>query len=405
MKLSGFPTARPVFKRAVCLFFAVWLILPVGASLLTPSAPAADDPAPRQVDPFYRKIYESGEKAFHEKKYGQAVRDLEIAAFGLAKDRALAGKAYLFLSLCYDIQSDRRKAEQSLAQAAQYLGPGDVERFKLGEEILVPLRRLVRNFGVTIEIPASPAPPPVGMKIESLPPVPEIPVEKKTETPPPAVKPPVKIQADPPPETIAAVAQAKPPAAKTGQSATQKPETAKDKVETPAPENRPSPPDSKADPSPKPDIKEIERRLKADPDNSGIVLDLASLYFEKSQYKEAKKMLSRFLARSSGNVRTEFYLAKSNYFLGDFRSAMNGFHSLSSPAAENSLDRETNLKIAIYKALCLFSMGQGSSAPVFFDYVTASTSREELVRLLGEESLGSRWEALAAGIGRFPPLP
>jgi tetratricopeptide (TPR) repeat protein len=344
----------------------------------------AASPAPQEVSSFYLRLYESGRKAFQEKRYRDAAGDLEIAVFGLANDRILYGKAQIYLAICFNYLAIRSKVEPALTQAARLLGPEDVKAIGFDEEVLDLLRKLVEDFLIDLEIP----PPPGPVSVEDPAPVPP-PV---TSDPPEKTGPPVVEKAAvPPPATTEPPAKAKPPAADL---------VFVQKVEEKTPPVEPAPPPNPPSKKSLPDVKPLEKRLKSEADNPILVEELVSLYFLRGEAKKAKTVLEKYLGSRPDDLAAAVSLAKANYFLKEYKTAMDGLQALSAPAVEASLDRETNLRIAIYKALCLFAMGQESSVTAYLNYVTANVGPDDLARILGGEGLSDPWAIMLARLKR-----
>jgi len=85
----------------------------VFGSFLAPLV-AQDIPAVRAdaVDPFYRNLYETGKDAFDSGDLGEAVEDLEIAAFGYLDDLPRLLECYMYLAVGhFDMKAlDKAKA-------------------------------------------------------------------------------------------------------------------------------------------------------------------------------------------------------------------------------------------------------------------------------------------------------
>jgi tetratricopeptide (TPR) repeat protein len=391
--MSGRASRRKGLRDAlaVCLLGALF-----GSTNLLRAAPGtgretgaglpgiAASPAPQEVSSFYLRLYESGRKAFREKRYRDAAGDLEIAVFGLANDKILYGKAQIYLAICFNYLAMRPKVEPALAQAARLLGPEDVKAIGFDEEVLALLRKLVEDFRIDLEIPPPPGSVPVAEPAPDPPPVTSDPPEKtgppvveKTAVPPPAAtKPPVK---------------SKPPAADL---------VFVHKVEEKKPPAEPPPLPNSPGKNSLPDVKPLEKRLKSESDNPVLVEEIVSLYFRRGEPKKAKTVLEKYLGSRPADLAAAFSLAKANYFLKEYKTAMDGLQALSTPAVEATLDRETTLRIAIYKALCLFAMGQESSVAAYLNFVTANVGPEDLARILEGEGLNDPWAVMLARLKR-----
>jgi len=76
----------------------------------------------QETDPFYRKWLETGEASYFARSYDQAVEYLEIAVFGLSRDKNLQARAYVFLALCRSALGLKEKATENLTAAATFIG-------------------------------------------------------------------------------------------------------------------------------------------------------------------------------------------------------------------------------------------------------------------------------------------
>ena len=119
-------------------------LLMVGIFLLA----AASLPA-RQTDPFYLSLIEKAQKSFLVKNYEESARDFEIAGFGLAGNKTLQAKAYVYLSLCRYYLKDMQAAERSLRQAAAIMGDEGFSSLEIYESAWPDLERLVGFFNLT----------------------------------------------------------------------------------------------------------------------------------------------------------------------------------------------------------------------------------------------------------------
>ncbi len=331
-------------------------------------------PSPQEVSSFYLQLYESGRKAFREKRFRDAASDLEIAVFGLAKDKTLYGKAQIYLAICFNYLAIRSKVEPALMQAARLLGPDDVKALGLDEEVLALLRKLVEEFRMDLELP-----PPPG----------SAPVEDVTPDPSPATPKPVEKAA--PPVSAQTAEKTAPPV----------PDLVfVQKAEESRPAAEPVPPPKKKEKEILPDIKPLERRLKSESDNPLLVEEIVNLYFKRGEPKKAKAVLEKYLETRPSDLSAVLSLARANYHLKEYKTAMDGLQALSTPAAEASLTREARLRVAIYKALCLYSMGQESSVSAYLNFVTANLGPDDLSRILEEEDLGTSWAFMLGRLKR-----
>ena len=136
---------KPVFygKRMMLIRSLAMAIL---LALFLPSARLLPSQA---IDPFYLRLFEDGEAAFVAGDHAKAVKDLEVAVFGLSADRIRAAKACIYLGLSHNALKNRDKSRQFLVRAAGLVrkeGPGS-----LGLDIasLNGYERLIEDFRIT----------------------------------------------------------------------------------------------------------------------------------------------------------------------------------------------------------------------------------------------------------------
>jgi TonB family protein len=102
----------------------------------------------QQTDPFYLETFEKAQKAFLVKNYQDAVRDFEIAVFGLTQDKILRAKACVYLGLSYYYLRDIKASEKNLREAADLLGAEGFKKLEIPEEARPDLEKLVTYFDI-----------------------------------------------------------------------------------------------------------------------------------------------------------------------------------------------------------------------------------------------------------------
>jgi TonB family protein len=116
--------------------------------------------ASAQADPFYLRLLEKAQKSFLARNYGDAARDLEIAAFGLNQDAALQAKAYFFLGLSHFYLRDSEKSANFLRQGAELLGDKDLAALGMPDSVLRDLETLLPFFDIQLASAAESINPP-----------------------------------------------------------------------------------------------------------------------------------------------------------------------------------------------------------------------------------------------------
>lgn len=118
-------------------------LLLTGVLLLATISVSAQD-----VDPFYLSLLEKAQKSFLAKNYAGAAQDFEIAAFGLAGNKTLQAKAYVYLSLSRYYLKDMQASEQSLRQAAAIIGDEGFASLEIYESAWPDLDKLIAFFNL-----------------------------------------------------------------------------------------------------------------------------------------------------------------------------------------------------------------------------------------------------------------
>jgi hypothetical protein len=113
----------------------VWVIL-IGYS----------DLACQETDAFYKNLFKRGEKSFLAKNYKEAVKELEIAVFGLYKEKELRGKAYVYLSLSHYYLKDIKKCEKYIRDAFELLGDEEIKKIELEKPARADLEKIIEYF-------------------------------------------------------------------------------------------------------------------------------------------------------------------------------------------------------------------------------------------------------------------
>jgi len=100
----------------------------------------------QETDAFYKNLFKKGEKSFLAKKYKESVKELEIAVFGLYKEKELRGKASVYLSLSHYYLKDIKKTEKYLIEAFELLGDEEIKNLELDKSARSDLEKLIKYF-------------------------------------------------------------------------------------------------------------------------------------------------------------------------------------------------------------------------------------------------------------------
>ncbi len=137
---------------------------------------AADLAAVQAIDPFYLRMFEAGEAAFVAGDHGKAVKDLEVAVFGLSADRVRSAKACVYLAVSHSALKNADKSSQFLRRAAGLIGTNDPAEMGLAAGALSAYERILGALPAAPEAKPKDAAPPVWDKPREI-------------APPPAAKP------------------------------------------------------------------------------------------------------------------------------------------------------------------------------------------------------------------------
>jgi len=102
----------------------------------------------QQIDPFYLDLLGKAQKSFIARNYTEAARQFEIAAFGLAGNKTLQAKAYVYLGLCRYYLKDMQASERSLREAGAIMGEKGFASLEIYESAWPDLDKLVTFFGL-----------------------------------------------------------------------------------------------------------------------------------------------------------------------------------------------------------------------------------------------------------------
>ena len=105
--------------------------------------------AAQAIDPFYLRLFEDGESAFLAQDYAKAVKDLEVAVFGLSADRIRAAKACIYLSLSHNALKNMDLSRLFLARAAGLVGREGPGSLGLDKAAMNGYERLVEDYRIT----------------------------------------------------------------------------------------------------------------------------------------------------------------------------------------------------------------------------------------------------------------
>lgn len=126
--------------------------------------------AGQAIDPFYLRLFEDGEAAFVAGDYAKAVKDLDVAVFGLSADRVRSARACVYLALSHSSLKNAEESRQYLRRAAGLIGKDDPSSLGLAGGAQNAYGRLLESLPPAPETPANEAAPPVWEKPRETPP-------------------------------------------------------------------------------------------------------------------------------------------------------------------------------------------------------------------------------------------
>ena len=100
----------------------------------------------QETDAFYKNLFKKGEKSFLAKDYKEAVRELEIAVFGLYEEKELRGKANVYLSLSHYYLKDMKKCEKCIREAFELLGDEGIKKLELEKPARFDLEKIIKFY-------------------------------------------------------------------------------------------------------------------------------------------------------------------------------------------------------------------------------------------------------------------
>jgi len=217
----------------------------------------------QQIDPFYTNLLQKGEQSFLAGNYKDAVKELEVANFGLHGRNDFIAKACIYLGLSHYYLKDNVKSEKYLKDAKNLLGDKGFQSVDIDDSVRAALEKLLETF-------------------------------KLAEPPPP-----LKAEQKRPPEK-------------------EKPEEKAGEVETPPLKEKTKKPIVNP-------VKELERKIKAKPKDVSLYYDLYALHIENNKQKDALKTLRNLIKKNPDEVRGYYLSGKLQYHLRKYRDAEKSF--------------------------------------------------------------------------------
>lgn len=102
--------------------------------------------AAQAIDPFYLRLFEDGEAAFVAGDHAKAIKDLEVAVFGLSADRARSARACVYLALSHSSLKNPEKSMLFMRRAVGLIGDADPGSLGLAGGALNAYERLRKKL-------------------------------------------------------------------------------------------------------------------------------------------------------------------------------------------------------------------------------------------------------------------
>jgi|GEM_PF-1823330 len=233
-------------------------MMPLFIALVLAFGPGAAG-AGQTMDPFYTGRLEAGVSLLEASLYAEALKEFEVAAFGLSSQRDLLVKAIALKGLCQSKLGDKESSLESLAAAAELAGWQGLLEIPVPEAVKADFQKLIAEARKT------PPPKTEDRKPEFAPVA--VPAEK---TPPPAEKPPPT-----------------PPAKSTA-----------------------FPPSEKPDPN---SFEGLQAAIRADPRYAAPYYGLASLQARQGDIDSARATMRDLLRNIPGELRGHLELGRYAY--------------------------------------------------------------------------------------------
>jgi len=102
----------------------------------------------QEPDPFYQKLLLQGEQSFLNKNYPQAIKELDIAVFGLYGKSPLIVKAHIYLGISYFHLKNGEESEKYLKKAYEILGETGIKSLDIHDSVREELEKLLVRFKI-----------------------------------------------------------------------------------------------------------------------------------------------------------------------------------------------------------------------------------------------------------------
>lgn len=267
------------------------------------SLPALSPIQAQGVDPFYSNLFNKGEESFFSLNYAQAIKELEIAAFGFPPENPVKLKAYIYISLSYYYLKDKVNSEKYYIKAKNNLGEKDLSVIELDEDVRFNFNELARIFESESQIDLTYSPP----------------QKQKLST------------------------------TEAGGNLKISP---KDEID-------PTKPDSIKATDPEEELKE---EIKRAPKNTALYYDLYNLYREKGDIKAAIKTLKNMTEKNRGEIDGYLLLGRIYFVEKKYKDSMKNFEKIFDLSSKQPIAEPVLLEARAYLILTTFYKGDTKKA-------------------------------------------
>jgi len=88
----------------------------------------------QEIDAFYMRVFNKGVTLFKAGNFREAVKEFEVAVFGIEENDELLGKAHLYMGLSYFYIDQKQESEKHLREAIHYIGSQGIYEVELSSQ-------------------------------------------------------------------------------------------------------------------------------------------------------------------------------------------------------------------------------------------------------------------------------
>ena len=144
VKRRDFVKRGNIFKQPLVLSLAITLFLMIFSALAFS----------QEIDPFYIKTFQTAKNLFLEKDFKEAIKQFEIAAFGMGNNKELKATVHVFLCISYHFLRNTEQSEIHLKEASSLLSVDEIRNLDIPQNEKPLLENLLIRFGIVKELDA-----------------------------------------------------------------------------------------------------------------------------------------------------------------------------------------------------------------------------------------------------------